>query len=138
MKAIWNDSLISGNDTIDTQHMELFKYMNNFFDSVNKSRDYEITVRTLNYLVKYVRFHFGSEEEMMKKQSYPDYKEHLAAHRNLVEKLMDCYKTLISKNSANCITDSLTALLQQWFVEHIMVFDMKLAQYLRENEEQHN
>ncbi|ADD67151.1 hemerythrin-like metal-binding protein [Denitrovibrio acetiphilus DSM 12809] len=135
MKAVWTSSLESGNATIDEQHKELFEHINNFFDSISREFSHEITVRTLNYLVKYVRFHFSTEEELMRKSGYPDLKEHMSAHRNIVNTLMACYKKLISSGNSERVEDELTTLLQVWFVEHIMGYDLRLAAYLRSNAE---
>lgn len=133
MKAVWSSSLESGNETIDSQHKELFEHMNAFCDSVNQNFNHEVTVRTLNYLVKYVRFHFGTEEELMRENEYPDFKEHLSAHRKIVDTLMGCYKRLIADGNTESINEELQTLLQTWFVEHIMGHDIRLAAFLKDN-----
>ncbi|PLX65882.1 MAG: hypothetical protein C0603_12975 [Denitrovibrio sp.] len=133
MKATWCDSLASGNETIDSQHKELFEHMNAFFDNITHTHNHETTVRTLNFLVKYVRYHFGTEEELMRESEYPHFKEHLNAHRIIVDKLMECYKDLIRSGNTEVITEELGVLLQKWFVEHIMDNDIKLAEHLKNN-----
>jgi len=132
MKIDWDSKLESGNSTIDEQHKELFEHMNTFSDSINKEYGHEITVRTLNFLVKYVRYHFGTEEEFMRSTDYPDFKDHLAAHREIVDTLMDCYKKLISDGNSEYVKHELTTLLQKWLVDHIMTADKKLAQFLKQ------
>lgn len=133
MNIAWNDNLASGDATIDSQHQELFNHINSFFNSIDKEFNHETTVRTLNYLVKYVRFHFGHEEEQMEKYSYPEFRVHKAAHRELVESLMSCYKKLVSEGNAMNVKDELTQLLQVWFVDHIMTYDQRLAAFLKDN-----
>jgi hemerythrin len=133
MHIAWNECLISGNTTIDSQHQELFTHINSFFNSIDKEFNHETTVRTLNYLVKYVRFHFGTEEELMESSDYQELKVHKAAHRKLVDSLMVCYKKLIAEGNAMCVKDELTELLQVWFVDHIMTYDQRLAAFLKYN-----
>ncbi len=133
MKVEWCESLASGYETIDTQHKELFEHINTFFESFEKEYKHEVTIRTLNFLVKYVRYHFGSEEELMREHNYPEFKEHLSAHRIIVDKLMECYKDLISSGDSSKVNQEIKTLLQVWFVEHIMGHDIKLASYLNEN-----
>lgn len=133
MKVDWSDSLASGNELIDSQHKQLFDHMNTFFNSINREFGHEITVRTLNFLVKYVSFHFSSEEELMRSMDYPLFKEHLAAHRKIVDELMRCYKKLIADGHSDYILQELRILLQEWFVDHIMVHDMALAKFVKEN-----
>ena len=133
MNIAWNECLISGNETIDSQHQELFDHINSFFNSIDKEFSHETTLRTLNYLVKYVRFHFGTEEELMESNEYKELKIHKAAHRKLVDSLMGCYKKLISEGNAISVKDELTELLQVWFVDHIMTHDQRLAAFLKNN-----
>lgn len=134
MKAVWNDSLTSGNKLIDSQHKELFDHINTFFDSITKEYSHEITVRTLNFLVKYVRYHFNCEEDMMRKTDFEEYKEHREAHRKLVDELMTCYKKLISDGKTEHVMHELSALLQEWFVEHIMAYDVRLVSHMKQYE----
>jgi len=133
MKANWNEALESGNETIDSQHRDLFNHINTYFDSLEKVYGHEITIKTLNYLLKYVRFHFGTEEELMKRYGYPDFSEHLTEHRKLVDELMNCYKSLISDGHSEEIVERLRILLNEWLVAHIMGYDMKLAEFMKEN-----
>jgi len=133
MHISWSEDLVSDNETIDSQHKELFEHINTFFDSINKEYNHETTVRTLNFLVKYVRFHFTTEEDLMKDSCYPEYKVHQSAHRKIVDSLMSCYKKLISEGNAVCVKEDLKELLHIWFVEHIMQHDLRLAAYLKDN-----
>lgn len=134
MKAVWTSSLESGNETMDSQHKELFEHINSFFEGVEKEISHEMTVRTLNFLVKYVRFHFNTEEELMKQTGYAELAEHRCAHRELVTELMDCYKKLISNGNTEMVAQQLSTLLQEWFVSHIMGHDLRLATYLKQYE----
>jgi hemerythrin len=133
MKVTWCESLESGFGTIDEQHQELFKYINNFFANISGSFEHEETVRTLNFLVKYVKYHFQTEEELMCEYTYDNYKEHLKNHQQIVADLVDCYKKLISSGNVTTVVEDLEQILQYWFVEHIMGHDMKLAKYLKNN-----
>ncbi len=132
MRVSWTDSLASGHAVIDKQHMELLDHINSYFDSLDRVYEHEVIVKTLNFLVKYVRFHFGTEEELMKKHVYPEFRQHLEAHRKLVDELMSCYKKLISDGYSEEIVERLRVLLQEWFVDHIMVNDLKLAKFLKD------
>lgn len=133
MKAVWTDKLATGNKIIDGQHKELFGYINKFFECTDDNSCEGATIKTLNYLVKYVRFHFSAEESLMKDVNYPEYKEHQTAHRQIVDTLMNCYKRLIANGDHACVIEELRMFLQAWFVEHIMGFDFKMAGYIQEN-----
>lgn len=132
MRVSWTDSLASGHAVIDKQHKELLNHINSYFESLDRVYEHEVIIKTLNFLVKYVRFHFGTEEELMKQHVYPEFRQHLEAHRKLVDELMICYKKLISDGYSEEIVERLRVLLQEWFVDHIMVNDLKLAKFLKE------
>lgn len=131
MKAEWTDSLKSGNKIMDNQHKELFEHINLFFEGIEKEQGHETTVRTLNFLVKYVRYHFATEEELMRKTDYDELHEHMKNHRTLVDDLMKCYKQLISDGNSEYVIQELSTLLQDWFVTHIMGHDIRLAKHLK-------
>jgi len=133
MKVAWNSSMESGNPIIDSQHKELFTYINSYFESTHAEYSHEVVVKTLNFLVKYVRYHFSSEEELMRESHYKEYKSHVADHRKIVENLMNCYKKLITFGNNELISQELGNLLQIWFVEHIMGHDIPLAKHLKTN-----
>jgi hemerythrin len=132
MKVEWHDRLSTGFEIVDDQHKELFTHINDFFDSLSQEENYDNTIKTLNFLVKYVKLHFTTEEDLMKKYNYDEYKEHLTAHREIVEEIMECYKTLISSGKSPAVISKLRVILQKWFVSHIMQYDMKLAGFLRD------
>ncbi|PLX71572.1 MAG: hypothetical protein C0602_00740 [Denitrovibrio sp.] len=131
MKAVWTDALASGNKTIDSQHKQLLDHINTFFDSISKEHGHETSVRTLNFLVKYVRYHFATEEELMRKTEYEHLQDHLHYHRKLVDSLMKCYKRLISDGNSEYVIQEISTLLQDWFVCHIMEHDLKLVKHLQ-------
>ena len=131
MKAVWTDSIASGNSTIDNQHKQLFDHINTFFEGIEREHGHETTVRTLNFLVKYVRYHFTTEEELMRKTEYEELHEHMKAHRSIVDELMRCYKKLIANGNSEYIIQELSTLLQAWFVTHIMDHDLRLAKHLQ-------
>lgn len=133
MKAVWSDTLRSGNETIDSQHKDLFEHINVYFDSLEKPYGRDITIKTLNYLVKYVRFHFTTEEDMMKSVNYPEFSEHLSSHRMLVDELMACYRSLINDGQTEEMVERLRVLLNEWLVGHIMTLDLSLAEFIRDN-----
>ena len=65
MQAVFDDSLITGNKMIDTQHKELIDRINKLLILCeNEKPAKREAVETLDYLADYTEFHFGEEEKL--------------------------------------------------------------------------
>ena len=53
MRAEFDDSLVTGNEMIDSQHRELIDKINKLLDSCETSKDKVVAVKTLDYLADY-------------------------------------------------------------------------------------
>ncbi|MGC8717915.1 MAG: bacteriohemerythrin [bacterium] len=78
MAINWNKNLETGIPTIDSQHKELFKRINEVLDFSNKSR--ETINETVRFLQSYIVNHFGTEERLMSRANYPEYSVHKNEH----------------------------------------------------------
>ncbi len=58
MRAEFDESLVTGNEMIDTQHKELIDKINKLLDSCETSKEKVVAVKTLDYLADYTEFHF--------------------------------------------------------------------------------
>ena len=62
MRAEFDESLVTGNEMIDTQHKELIDKINKLLDSCETSKESIVAVKTLDYLADYTEFHFGRKK----------------------------------------------------------------------------
>lgn len=89
MDLIWDKMWSVGVDKIDRQHKELFNRINLLVCSMKSAKGKEEMITTLNFLEEYVIRHFNDEEEIQKKNNYPNYeiqhKEHEIFKNNLKE-----------------------------------------------------
>ena len=69
MRAEFDESLVTGNEMIDSQHKELIDKINKLLDSCETSKDKVVSVKTLDYLADYTEFHFGEEEKLQEEIS---------------------------------------------------------------------
>ena len=67
MRAEFDESLVTGNEMIDSQHKELIDKINKLLDSCETSKDKVVSVKTLDYLADYTEFHFGEEKNCRKR-----------------------------------------------------------------------
>ena len=66
----FDDNLITGNDTIDTQHEELINRIQQFVAACESGDGKVKAIKMLDYLDEYTNFHFQAEEELQKKVSF--------------------------------------------------------------------
>lgn len=130
MPLVWNDSLLTGISTIDNQHKELFRRINELLDYAGKSKEkiQEIT----NFLQSYIVNHFLTEERLMEKNNYPDYSSHKSAH-NKYSQDFKALKDNIDREGVNInLTVKMNNLLIDWWINHINKVDKKMAEFLRD------
>lgn len=80
--AIFVPALYTHNETIDNQHKELIKRVNDLYDAIEKGGDAagEKAKESLEFLTQYTVFHFQAEENLMKTTGYPLFTEHKKIH----------------------------------------------------------
>ena len=62
MRAEFDESLVTGNEMIDTQHKELIDKINKLLDSCETSKEKVVAVKTLDYLADYTRKTSGIDQ----------------------------------------------------------------------------
>ncbi len=133
----WNEKLAVGIKTIDSQHQELFKRINNLVRAIKEHRCKAEIDGTLKFLDDYARVHFSEEEKHMRETGYPGVEEQRAQHKKYLENLADL-KAEAQLPRVPGSTYDLSATTNQvivdWIVDHIMKLDMKFGEYLRSKE----
>jgi hemerythrin-like metal-binding protein len=83
----------------------------------------------LEKIAVYVANHFKTEEDLMVKYSYPDYKVHKEAHDDLKEQAGKLIKLFGLKKVD--LTATVTQFLSDWLQNHIKDTDMRFIEWLR-------
>ena len=138
MRAEFDDSLVTGNEMIDSQHRELIDKINKLLDSCETSKDKVVAVKTLDYLADYTEFHFGEEEKLQEAISYPAITEHKKEHDKLRQVVKDLYNMLEEEEGpSNAFVQKVQENIVDWFYTHIQGFDRSVAEYknMRESNE---
>ncbi len=127
----FDDSLITGNNTIDTQHKELIKKISDLIASCENGDGKVKAIQMLDYLEEYTNFHFSAEEELQKKSGYPDYENHHAKHeefKNTIKELFDYLDELEGPNKD--FVDKVQLQVVDWLFKHIKSADRSVAEYV--------
>ena len=64
MNITFDDNLITGNKTIDSQHQELIDRIRQFVAACESSDSKIKAIKMLDYLDEYTEFHFKEEEKL--------------------------------------------------------------------------
>lgn len=125
----WKSDYEVGIVAIDQQHKKLVEMIEMLEEATQGSDQMtQETGNILKELVEYVKNHFSDEEQVMKKISYPEYSRHKKLHKELVDEVRDILLTL--KNGGYISNTDLLRFLKKWFVEHILMEDKKIGEYL--------
>ena len=120
MRAEFDDSLVTGNEMIDTQHRELIDKINKLLDSCETSKDKVVAVKTLDYLADYTEFHFGEEEKLQESIGYPGIAEHKKEHDKLRQVVKDLYNMLEEEEGpSDAFVEQVNKNVIEWLYRHI-------------------
>ena len=124
----WSQEYELGHETIDFQHRELVRLLNNLYDAKEQGTMELLVEITLDELVKYTQNHFAQEESYMAEFNYGDQDAHKAAHTAFVGKV-SAFKQSYDKGEAT-VGDEVINFLKDWLVNHILKTDNELVAFL--------
>ncbi|WP_434311546.1 bacteriohemerythrin [Hominifimenecus sp. rT4P-3] len=138
MYAEFDESLVTGNEMIDSQHKVLIEKINDLVASCEEKKDKLNAVRLLNYLADYTEFHFTAEEKLQAEIGYPGIAEHKEKHDELRRTVEDLHQMLEDEEGpSDAFVDQLNKKVIEWLYYHIKGFDRSVAEYrfMRDNTE---
>ncbi len=130
----WSDKLVVGINTIDNQHKELFKRIDNLVLAIKQHRCKSEIDGTLQFLDDYARVHFAEEEKQMLKAGYPGYEEQRQEHEKYLEALHELKEQAALprvQGSSYDLSATTNQVIVDWIVDHIMKVDMKFGEFLK-------
>lgn len=124
----WEDRYSVNIAAMDEQHKRLVKMLNDLFEAMLSGKGREVVGKVLTDLVNYTKVHFSAEEELMRKNGYPDLLSHKKEHDALAKKAVELdQKFRTTKMSLTVETGNF---LKDWLTNHILYTDKKYGQYL--------
>jgi hemerythrin len=130
----WNEKLSVGINTIDSQHKELFKRINNLVLAIKQRRCKEEIDSTLKFLDDYARVHFSEEEKHMLETHYPGYEGQRKEHKKYLAALADLKEQASLprvQGSSYDLSATTNQVVVDWIVDHILKTDMKFGEFLK-------
>ena len=130
----FDDNLITGNDTIDTQHEELINRIQQFVEACESGDGKVKAIKMLDYLDEYTNFHFQAEEELQKKVSYPELAKHQEKHDEFKKSIQELYDFLNENEGPNeQFIEQVKINVVHWLFKHIKPFARSVAEYIHLN-----
>lgn len=125
----WDSSLETGIESIDIQHEELLRIINDLHNGIDKECEDFPLAHIFDSLGKYVRYHFSHEEALLAKCGYEDLEDHKARHQMFVDQIASFNFGQADENGQ--IRREMLAFLQDWLVFHITYDDMRCVPCLK-------
>lgn len=127
---VWGPGYELGIEDIDLQHHYFANLILRLARDFDAHTDAALRLGMLEELNAYARFHFTSEENLMRRAGYPALAEHKALHRALIDDLSNRQSRLILSND-DADASEMVGLLVQWFLGHTTHDDRLFADFLK-------
>ena len=130
MYAEFDESLVTGNEMIDSQHKELIAKINSLVESCEKDGGKVAAIKMLDYLAEYREFHFNAEEKLQEEIEYPGIEEHKKQHQELYRVVDELHEMLEEQEGpTEEFVEQVNRNVIQWLYKHIKGFDRSVAEY---------
>ena len=131
MTITFDNNLITGNETIDTQHKELIDRIQQFVTACESGVGKIKAIKMLDYLDAYTDFHFKEEETLQEKVAYPELANHHAKHEEFKKSIQELYDFLNENEGPNeQFIEQVKRNVVDWLFHHIKTFDRSVAEYI--------
>lgn len=133
MAIVFDDSLRTENELIDTQHQELISRVNKLTEDCKVGAEKVVAVQTLGFLMDYTNKHFADEEKLQEEHVYPLLDAHKAQHAAFVKAVEELEEMLVEEEGpTEAFVEAVKKNVVDWLLNHICVWDKQLAQFVKE------
>lgn len=134
MSIVFDKSLATGNELIDSQHKELIDRVNKLSDSLETSREKNVAITTLDFLMDYTVYHFSAEEKLQEEIGYPGLEGHKALHAGFIQAVKELQEMLEEEDGpSDAFVAAVNKNIVEWLLNHIQIEDKKIADYAKAN-----
>jgi hemerythrin len=131
MPIRWTPALSVGVADIDEQHQELFRRAGRLVQAVKDGHPEEQVGELVDFLHAYAVWHFGLEEEWMRRSEYPGYERHKAEHDRFASDLLQLARDHERQGPTAFLARRVDAWLEGWLRQHVSGTDAELGRFLQ-------
>ena len=125
----WLESYSLGVAELDEHHQYFFCLLNILQDAIGEDKSESVVEMVLNELLEFARYHFTTEEELMRKANYPGLAKHSGEHAIVADRLAKLKKSFQPGEKDNGF--ALLDLVRSWLVKHFEQADKDYSEYLK-------
>lgn len=120
-----------GVQDIDTQHKALFEKLNGLLAAMSQGQGMQEIGPMLDFLARYVKAHFATEEQYMTRYGYPDEGSHRQQHQQFIRDFGTWAAEFQTKGATTELVLDVHRRVTDWLVNHITRTDMLLGTFLQ-------
>jgi len=128
----WTTDLETGNPTIDRQHKELIDAINRLLDACAQGKGRTEIASTLQFLDNYIVRHFGDEEALQSRYSYPDIVNHKRYHETFKKTVKEIVGEFQAGGATIVLVGKVNSAIASWLINHIKKEDAKVAAHIKQ------
>jgi len=125
----WNDKHSVGLPEIDADHCALFRIAEQLYENIENGTAQDKLNGFLARLDSYTRFHFESEENLMRRTHFPGYAQHRLEHEGFAARLS--YLKRFARSGNTDAAKALMDFLQYWIEQHTCREDHRMVEHSR-------
>jgi len=122
----WDDKYATGNDEIDSQHKQIFAYLDDLEEHMKTGATQKWVENFMASLAIYTRTHFCYEEICMRQAKCPVAAQNKEQHGKLLSAFTDSFEQFKREGVSDELLVKLQKFLTSWLVNHIMKIDVHL------------
>ncbi|MDR0992377.1 MAG: hemerythrin family protein [Ruminococcus sp.] len=131
----WREEWATGNGTIDGEHKQLFKAIDDLLAACKSGTAKDQVAKTMAFLKDYTAKHFAHEEQLQQQSKYPDYINHKKLHDGFQKYVAELSQRLYKEGPTIAIVGAVNMNVGDWLVKHITREDKKLAQHIKNSKQ---
>lgn len=127
----WNERYSVGIQSIDDQHKEIFRLLDQLLQALKLGKAPQMLLRTITELEVYATSHFYKEEFFFREFNFPDSASHVREHEHFLKKI----NSLKGDAREGKLQSSLDLLyfLNGWIAHHILIVDIQYSDHFQQN-----
>jgi hemerythrin len=126
----WTDDWAMGIASLDEQHKELIKEVNDLIEACSSGQGRAKLHDTMKMLSDYTVKHFKFEEGLQQKHGYPGYEAHKKLHEDFKVTVAELAKALDEEGASISLLGKVNSNIGSWLVSHILFEDKKIAAHI--------
>jgi len=119
----WSPAFSVGIKLIDDQHKVLLNLVNDMFNHVagDMETEHQYYLKVIRETLHYIKYHFGTEEELMTHVKFPGFNKHKKAHLAFILTVMETIRDFEAGKRFTFV--EFTRFLREWILTHIAIMD---------------